>query len=172
MKPATLNNRIFQVSREREKRIALEENQVRNNQTVIADAISQTKTILPVPAGQLQTVKRAGLIFDPARTYGTALAQLLGAPSEGLPINSDDLAEALRLTALKIESGDINFLRMTLLGQAAVVEALMMEAAREYKDSETRGKWQWARVRLREFQQLQKAHMRTIATIAGLSNKN
>ena len=163
---------MFQVSQERQKRIARDEIQMRTNQAVIADAISQAKTITSVPEHRPQVVERVGLIFDPARTYGTALAQLLGAPSEGLPINSDDLAEALQLTALKIESGDINFLRVTLLGQAAIIEAVMMDALRDYTASEARQSWQWARVRLREFQQLQKAHMRTITAIAGLSKKH
>lgn len=168
MKTVTLNNQIFQLSRERSKRLATQQTRVRSNQTVIATAIARADNVACVSDSQLPAMKHAGLIFDPAGTYGSVLAQLLGAPNDGLPVTGADLADAIRLTALKIKSGDVSFLRETLLGQAAVIEALMMEAARDYHEAETNRNWRWGRVRLREFLALQKALLRAVEAVARL----
>ena len=120
-----------------------------------------------------QRGSRAAFIFDPAEVWGSTLAELLGHAAGGSgSVNGADIADSLRLCAIKFKAGDRSFVLESLAGQSVILAQLMAEAVRDYSESEANGKWQWARIRLREFQQLQKAHMRTITAIAGLSKKH
>lgn len=138
---------------------------VRVSQDIIRLATERNAKAIATTPGRLPALQTAALIFDPAQTYGGALARVLGAPNGALPVTSDDLADAIRLTALKIKSGDISFLRETLVGQAAVIEAMMMDAARSYNETKH---YSAARAFMREFLALQKAHLRTVLAVASI----
>ncbi len=104
-------------------------------------------------------------VFDPAHVFGKALAGLLSASADGCAVSADDIADSLRLLALKLRTGDSAYVLASLAGQAALLERLMTTAASEM-DSTNRLDMKSARVK--NFLSLQRAHMRVLAAIASL----
>lgn len=107
-------------------------------------------------------------VFDPARLFGKALAGLLSASVDGGTISADDISDSLRLCALKLRAGDKAFVMEALVGQQALLQRLMEEAAAEYQAT---GRVDFKARRLGNFLSIQRAHMRVLAAIASLQAK-
>lgn len=97
--------------------------------------------------------------------WGSGLAKLLGGAG-GVAV--EDIVDALKLCALKLQAGDKAFVMESLVGQEVLLGRLMTEAAAEYRDTDRldfKGK------RLAHFLALQRAHMRVLSAIATMQSK-
>lgn len=115
--------------------------------------------------GDAQRVAKASLIFDPAQVWGAALARLLGTCADGVTVTRGDIADALKLCALKLQAGDKAFVMESLVGQAALLGRLMNEAASEYQATD---RVDFKARRLANFLALQRAHTKVVGAIAAM----
>ena len=147
MEPATLNNQIFQIEHDRSRRLAVQQAQW---------------------GGGLQRGSRAALIFNPSHLWGSALAELLGASVGGVAVTGEDIADALKLCALKALAGDKGFVMEALVGQEVLLSRLMHEAAAEYRATE---RLDFKSKRLAHFLALEKAHLRALSALAAMQGQ-
>lgn len=123
------------------------------------------RAIAERPQVGVERVAKASFIFDPAQLWGAALAELLGSSVGGVAVNREDIADALKLCALKLHAGDKAFVMEALVGQETLLGRLMNEAAAEYRETE---RVDFKARRLANFLALQRARVKVLSAIAAM----
>ena len=104
----------------------------------------------------------------PDQVWGAALAEILGAPVNGVAITGADIAGALKRTASELASGKNALVMESLTGQAILLESLSAEAARDMRATD---RLDFKAKRLAFFLSLQRAHLKVLGAIASLQNR-
>ena len=116
----------------------------------------------------LNRVAKAAFIFNAAWVWSAALAELLGASVGGVAVTRADIADALRLAALKLAAGDTEFVLTSLVGQAAVLQRLTEEAA---ADMQATDRLDMKSVRLRNYLALSRQLQKVLSAIAAMQKR-